>query len=344
MRRFLSQITAFLLFAAPVVLVLLILWGELMPAKLRPNLFHPAQLYGYLDTRLKEADASPPIDVLFLGSSKAYRGFDPRIWKDHGWRTFNLGSTGQTPLQMEVLVERYVNRLNPRLVVIEVDATPFMDEGVEASLDLFANGPVDKPALVMAWRLGHLKTWNAMMFSLWLQTTGQRNPQPEPPQMGPDTYVMGGFVEHESEPFKPPLNPPVIEIRLRQAQLEAFHRTLQALDHAGVPFVLVTAPVTDALYRSRRGQDQLTILMERSGRHIAMQDSNAYEDRVHFYDLGHLNQQGVEQFNAALIDSLNRKGWLPEREDGRPSPGHPGKGEGHDGQQGEEQHTGADER
>ncbi|MBK9174842.1 MAG: hypothetical protein IPM46_00600 [Flavobacteriales bacterium] len=311
MRLFLAQIAAFLPFATAVVVCLLVIWGELVPVKLRPNLLHPAQVYGYLDTRLKEADASPPVDVLFLGSSKAYRGFDPRIWAGRGFRAFNLGSTGQTPLQMEVLVQRYADRLKPRLVIIEVDASPFMDEGVEASLDFFANGPVDRPALEMAWRLGHLKTWNAVGFGLWLECTGRRNPRPEPPSMGTDTYVPGGFVEHESGPFEPPSNPPAITIRLRRAQVEAFHRTLRALDVADVPYVLVSAPVTDALYRSRRGQDELTTMLQGCGRYMAMQDPATYDDRTHFYDLGHLNQRGVERFNTALIDCLERRGWLP---------------------------------
>lgn len=316
MRSFLVQIAAFLPFAVAVVACLLIIWGELVPVKLRPNLLHPAQVYGYLDTRLKEADASPPVDVLFLGSSKAYRGFDPRIWADHGLRAFNLGSTGQTPLQMEVLVERYAHRLKPRLVLIEVDASPFIDEGVEASLDFFANGPVDRPALEMAWRLGHLKTWNALGFGLWLQCTGRRNPHAEPPSMGSDTYVPGGFVQHESTPFVPPADLPAIHVQLRKSQVEAFQRTLRALEAAGASCVLVTAPVTDALYRSRRGQDQLTNLLKESGRYLAMQDSATYDDRTHFYDLGHLNQRGVERFNSALLDSLEWRGWLPEG--GRP--------------------------
>ena len=46
-----------------------------------------------------DADTTINIDVLVLGSSHAYRGFDPRIFKKAGIKLFNFGSSGQTLLQ-----------------------------------------------------------------------------------------------------------------------------------------------------------------------------------------------------------------------------------------------------
>lgn len=308
---FVKRFAVFLVFMIGVDCGLLILWGEVVPVKLRPNLLAPAQVYGYLDTRLKEAGEMPQVDVLFLGSSKAYRGLDPRVWADHGLSSFNLGSTGQTPLQTEVLLTRYLPRLRPRRIIFEVDPAPMMDEGVESSLDLLANGPVDLSALGMAWRINHLKTWNALVFAEWMQLSGRRNPRPEPSTMGPDRYVRGGFVEHEFALNQPKeIAPTNYAPRVRQAR--AMVRCLDLISREGIPYVLVKAPVTRALERSRKGMRRFAIEMRRNGPFLDMQDSLAYSETGDFYDPGHLNQAGVERFNEALLDTLERRGWLPQ--------------------------------
>ncbi|MBK7946474.1 MAG: hypothetical protein IPJ85_14730 [Flavobacteriales bacterium] len=310
MARFIIRCFAFVAFAAIFSAALLILWGELMPRKLRPNLPHPVQLYGFLDTRLKEADASSPVDVLFLGSSKAYRGFDTRIWASQGISSFNLGSTGQTPMQSELLLARYLHRLQPRLVVIEVDPVPFMDEGVESSLDFLANGPIDREAWRMATRINHLKTWNALVFGAWQQFTGRRNPLPKPQRQGPNSYVPGGFTQHDPENYQPAGYLPPMQCDPRPEQLQAFLRAVRMLDEESTPFVLVTAPVTDAFARSWIDDERLWSLLAPGHVHFRMQDAAMYSDSLHFYDRGHLNQNGVELFNRALIDSLGSRGLL----------------------------------
>jgi hypothetical protein len=310
MRAFLLRCIAFAAFAAPVALVLLIFWGEVMPVRLRPNLLHPEQVYGFLHTRLREADASGPVDVLFLGSSKAYRGFDPRIWEARGIRALNLGSTGQTPLQYALLLDRYLDRLQPKLVIVEVDPLPLTDQGLESALDFFANGPVDPSAVRMAWRIGHLKAWNGLVFAAWRQWSGRRRAEAEPARQGPDTYVGGGYVQHDPERFRSTGALPPVAFAPRTAQLEALHEALRRLDAAGIPFVLVTAPITDAFARSWAGTERMDALLAPGGMHLRMQDAAAYIDTVHFYDRGHLNQDGVERFNRALLDSLERRGVL----------------------------------
>lgn len=310
MRAFVLRCIAFAAFAVQVALALLILWGELAPVRLRPNLLHPEQVYGFLHTRLREADASGPVDVLFLGSSKAYRGFDPRIWEARGIRALNLGSTGQTPLQYELLLDRYLDRLRPKLVILEVDALPLTDQGLESALDFFANGPVDASAVRMAWRIGHLKAWNGLVYAAWRQWSGRRRSEAEPVRQGPDTYVGGGYVQHDPERFRSTGELPPVAFAPRTAQLEALHRALRRLDAAGIPFVLVTAPITDAFARAWVGAERMEALLAPGHAHLRMQDAAAYIDTLHFYDRGHLNQDGVERFNRALLDSLERRGVL----------------------------------
>ena len=111
-------------------------------------------------SRLKEANDHGPVDILVLGSSLAYRGIDPRQFAAAGYTLFNLGSSSQTFIQTEVLVERYLDRFDPELIIIEVDPWPFHTEGVESAVDLIANGSLDLELLKMTCRVGNIKTFN----------------------------------------------------------------------------------------------------------------------------------------------------------------------------------------
>ena len=91
--------------------------------------------YGHMYSRISEIKNQEDVDILFLGSSHAYRGFDTRIFLENGYKSFNLGSSAQTPTQTKVLVERYLGSLNPELVIYEVYPKTFTMDGVESSLD-----------------------------------------------------------------------------------------------------------------------------------------------------------------------------------------------------------------
>ena len=68
--------------------------------------------------RFNEVRLYENLDILFIGSSHAYRTFDPRFFNSMGLRTFNLGSTAQTPLNTYYLLKIYAKSLNPIAFVI----------------------------------------------------------------------------------------------------------------------------------------------------------------------------------------------------------------------------------
>jgi len=77
------------------------------------------------------------VDILFLGSSHSYRGFNPQYFS--GYKTFNLGSSAQTPIQTNLLLKRYLHQLNPKTIVYEVYPISLSIDGVESSSDIIAN-------------------------------------------------------------------------------------------------------------------------------------------------------------------------------------------------------------
>ena len=313
MRRFIRQLLLFLPFCAAAYLVLLVVWGEASPRCLQRNLNYRRGT-GHLLTRLREARETGPVDVLVLGSSHAYRGFDPRIFADRGLRMFNLGSRAQTPLHTRILLDRYLDGLRPQMVIWEVFPLTFTIDGVEATLDLLANDVHDRHVRELVGRHRHLAVFHNYLFMLYRRATGLDRLTREHRVAGPDTYVAGGFVEHTGEAGERRLAPGggPADWKLRDDQLEAFRQALDLLRERGIPVVLVQAPIPSALRGAYRNNDEFDKWMSELGRYWNFNHLVDLDDDLHFFDDHHLNQDGVRAFNEALLDRFQAEGLLPE--------------------------------
>ena len=153
MKEFLKHTLLFICLLSFLYAGCVFLSGLIFPSSTTRNLKYPLGSYGHLNSRVKDIKNHSDVDVLFLGSSHAYRGFDPRIFKKHGITSFNLGSSSQTPIQTEILLNRYLNSLNPKLVVYEVYPGFLRNDGVESALDLIANDKIDFLTIKMSLNL-----------------------------------------------------------------------------------------------------------------------------------------------------------------------------------------------
>lgn len=317
--RYLLRCTAFLGFAVVCYVGLVALWGAWVPEEFRRNLKYPLGGHGHMYSRLKELRDHGPVDVLVVGASHAYRGFDPRLFEQAGYTAFNLGSSAQTMLQTEALLERYSARLRPGLVIIESYPNSLQVDGVESSLDLIANGGVDGPILRMAMHGGNVRTYNAIINSVvrdWLGADAGYEEAPrkrdiEDPWNGRDSYVGQGYVEHDLERFTPHGTMPPTDTEPEEEQFASFLRIMHRMHEQGTKVVLVEAPVTRWLFDSFVGHEKYVQRMAAYAPYYDMNGAVALNDTVHFLTKGHLNQMGVELFDRALIERLERDGYLP---------------------------------
>ena len=157
MRKFIKKISLFILFSSLFYLIVLFVWASYLPDAFKPNINYRIGSYGHSFSRLKEVEQAKDVDIVFVGSSHAYRGFDPRIFKKEGFSCFNLGSGSQTPFQTKLLLDRYLDQLNPHVLVYEVYPATFTLDGVESAVDLLSNGKIDEYSIEMAWDINHLK-------------------------------------------------------------------------------------------------------------------------------------------------------------------------------------------
>ena len=124
-------------------------------------------------SRMQDARQVENIDVLFIGSSVAYRSFDPAVFSEKGISTFNLGSDMQTPRQTYFLLNRYLEQMNPRLVVWAVTPLTLEVEGLESTLDIIANDFIDKSALKLVSQTPDILGFNTFFYALIREVTGR---------------------------------------------------------------------------------------------------------------------------------------------------------------------------
>lgn len=77
---------------------------------------------------LHEMYESEPIDLAFIGGSITYKGFAPEIWDEAlGLRSFNFGSSSQTPDASYYLLKEVFRYHSPNYVIFAANYISFLD-------------------------------------------------------------------------------------------------------------------------------------------------------------------------------------------------------------------------
>ncbi|NRR91025.1 hypothetical protein HSX10_05555 [Winogradskyella undariae] len=306
MTVFIKKFFSFLLFSAVTYIIILFIWGTFMPSYLTPNLNYVKGSYGHTYTRLQDVKDYENIDILFLGSSHTYRGFDNRIFNASGLKTFNLGSSAQTPLQTITLLKRHLTRLSPKLVIYDVYPNTFMGDGVESSLDIISNEKNDLNSVKMALSVNHLKVYNTLIYAFLRDIFDWRKNFKESLVKGDDNYVKGGFVEKELAYYK---TKTLLrkEIKFDSTQLDAFNECLRLLEKNKISVILVYVPIAPSNYSRYTNIREFDSVMSAHMKYFNFNEKLILNDSLHFYDPDHLNQNGVKLFNNKLIEILNEE-------------------------------------
>ena len=308
MKRFLFKLLFFLLIIGLTYPTIVVGFQELAPSRIKRNVNYKRGSYGHLNSRIKDIQNFKDIDILFLGSSHCYRGFDPRIFKPYGYTTFNLGSSAQSHIQTNILLSRHLESLFPKLVIYEVYPGTMVTDGVESSLDLIANDRNDWLTLKMIWSTMNLKVLNTAIYGFYTDFLGKDKNYKEPvrKENHRDTYISGGFVQKDVKTYQYD-SMKKGTYTFNPIQLEHFRKNLEFLKQGGIPYILVQAPITKARYNAKTNNQEYTKLMSTYGTYLDFNTKLNLDDSLYFYDSHHLNQNGVELFNVSLIKFLQTK-------------------------------------
>lgn len=296
--------TLFSCFASIIYIASLLIVGKLAPTYLKPNL--PAgfeRRNGFSYTRYREAESTTQKDVLFLGSSHAYRGYDPRIFEKAGFSSFNLGSSSQTPVQTLFLLRKYIDRFQPKLVVLDIYPVLLNSDGVESTLDLMTNAPIDFSWMRLALTVNDIRVYNTFVFSLFKKLLSEEI-QEQSRYDGVDTYVEGGYVETFKVITLPYNSLKANKYQLNENQYEALLGIKRELTVRSIPFRIFQAPVLPGRYAKATNVEHIDSLMAgldtnyiNFNKHVLWSDSL-------FADDSHLNQYGVDVYNKQILQLL----------------------------------------
>jgi hypothetical protein len=304
MKIFIKKIILFLFFTVIFYPICISFGGMFFKGNLVKNLNYRIGSIGHLNSRIKDLESYRNVDILFLGSSHAYRGFDTRIFEADGIKTFNLGSSAQTPIQTEVLVKRYLEYLNPKLIVIEVYPLAFEIDGVESAMDIIANDTNDIESIIMALKLNHIKVYNTLLYGIFRDIFSLNDDFVESKNKGNDTYIPGGFVEKKLQYYESQDQTYSIKTwNFSHSQMEVFENILVLLDERNIDVILVQAPIPNELYNAYSNYPEIDKYFSSLGNYYNFNRLIELENH-YFYDYTHLNQPGVEVFNGVLIEIL----------------------------------------
>lgn len=311
MIRFLKSLFIFACFTSIVYVLSIVLFGYFVPLGLRSNLPFNLGGIGYSYTRFKEAKNHQNADVLVLGSSHAYRGYDPRIFKKQNWSMFNLGSSAQTPKQTAYVLKRYLANFHPKLVIFDLYPVLFKSDGVESTVDLLSNTALDEELLDLSLAENNIRVYNTMVYRVCHDMFGFNKgfAEKSPDETG-DTYVKGGYVESFQQ-FKPKAFYKEDAYELDEEQLEALQDIVHTLKDHHIPYILLQSPLPKSRYDSFVNNHTVDSIFRNYGTYKNANEVLSVPDSC-FFDQSHLNQRGVNIYNEYVVKLIKQGKYLSD--------------------------------
>lgn len=260
--------------------------------------------------KFRELEEASPVDILVVGSSHAYRGFDPRIFAKKNLSMHNLGTTAQTPLNSYFMLKKYIHQLKPKLVIVEIFVgTLISKDGLESFYDLAGNSDDFFWSLEMA-----LATHSPLAFRYLVVNYADRilrrplNSYASKFSEG-EVYIPGGYVETFGH--KTIVASQSREISLEDIQLKYLNKIENLVSDYGAQVLFVTAPMPEVTIKryanySEFSNDILKWAESKSARYLDFNIiARPFPDRM-FIDWHHMNAYGVKKFNKLLLNTLIR--------------------------------------
>ena len=247
-------------------------------------------------------------NVIVVGSSHAYRGYDPYIFIDRGYSCYNLGSSAQTPMNSYYIIKDLLNRENTGLLVLDVYEGTFNIDGLESTSDLVRNFPSQQAALGMAWSLRDLRGLNLM---------AQRVTTPNAPayDLDPD-YAGLGFTPKTDSVGEPLLPDTVPAPPINPRQVYFFKEVVRLCAERGIPLVVSSHYGRKGYSPGRNAAFKACIdgALDGSGvPYLDYTESPGVSDLDNFADNDHLNLSGARIFTRNLVDSLEALKYLERK-------------------------------
>ncbi|WMN06817.1 hypothetical protein QYS48_33840 [Marivirga arenosa] len=308
-KRFLLVSFVSVLIIPPFIYLLHILF----PSPFLPNINYKKNGSGLLGAKLAEADTTRDIDVLVIGSSHAYRSINTQIFKSIS--ILNLGSSGQTPIQSNYLLNKYLAELKPKVILWEVFPGLLNSDGLESSIDFISN---------IEPRVSEIEN------QLFLDSNGKEiitltyiinvfefffNPVNAKTENEKEMYLPGGFImkknyqnAHGLKDRKTYFDFPPNQNDKLEKGISFIHNTLPE-----TKIFLFQAPITNYYFEAINNMPEFDSFFESLTlaennllyKNFNLTKQNNYNDSIDFYDAVHMTYIGANKFSEALQKDLS---------------------------------------
>jgi len=270
---------------------------------------------GFSAKRFAEMKQASDLDVLFAGSSHCYRTFDTRFFRSRGLKTFNMGSTAQTPLNTYFLLKQHIARLKPKLLIIEVYPGILGVDGTESFLDLLTNIRPTRDLVSMALAIRSVRVMNALFARM--MRIGESGPAVSVRSGARhERYIEGGFVERTDAAggtregrMKP--------VTISDEQLDYLRKVVELAREQGGRAAFVVQPLPGDTVGGAKGLDDALAVVARfaAGLKVPLFDyvtRGVMRDRRYYFDYHHLSREGVRVFDEMFYRDLTNAGLTPD--------------------------------
>lgn len=278
----------------------------------RTNIKSTTGGYGASLLRYREALTYGKVDLVFLGSSHCYRGFDPRLFSEAGISSFNLGSSSQSPVNSYYLLKDFSPYLQPKIIILELYWATLNSNGIESSIDIISNSNLSNNNFKMA-----LKSSSISPSLTWLYQKFHRINYPlEKEILLPskvDCYISGGYVETTRNTNASTIITRNNTILKDFTQLNYVDSIYNFCHSNNIDLFLVIAPVNKAITKSiynynNRIEEMEIFAYKRNLIFLDFNSTQLYESvnwdvKGDWYDNSHLTHSGVEKFNHYILEN-----------------------------------------
>lgn len=239
-------------------------------------------------------------DVVVIGSSHAYRGYDPREFENQGFSMYNFGTHLQNPLASYLVLTDVVHPDKKNLVVFDIYDDVFQRNGIGSYTRLIENVKEDSTARKFVYAdpdIRLINSYTCRLFSKNATVEIARDPN----------YIKNGYYSrsdtaHAALPnkfYEPIFIPEYFDYVLK---------TIEYCQRNAIPIVLVShpQPINDANLRFHDAflKEFIPKISGTGIHYLDYQKDRSFKSNEDFMDAGHLNQTGVTKFNKLLIKDL----------------------------------------
>lgn len=250
--------------------------------------------------KFQDFDPLKKYDILVIGSSHAYRGYDPRIFRKHGIDLFNLGTSAQTMVNSYYIAKNYITHNTCKLVILDAFDGALMAEPTESSADLIQNISSDKAALELALNLREPRAINMFLVRQFNKSHS--------PYYVDSSYAGNGFTQNFSTVNKILDYNYYQDKKINPVQLKYMVYLIKYLKVQDVPFIVVNHPLPrtwNQMGHTSYAKAIDSIAVKEGGSYLDYGRSMPLDEKKYFYDAHHINQNGVEIYNDKLINDLD---------------------------------------